>query len=124
MKGKEDITLTELQRIVDEWITGIGHGYFSPLTNMAVLAEETGEVARQMSRLYGDQTFKAGEEPNLADELADVVWVVAAIANQTGVDLTEAIRRNVEKKTIRDLHRHEHRSSKSAENSEHSESSK
>lgn len=119
MKEKDEITLAELQCIVDEWITGIGHGYFSPLTNMAVLAEETGEVARQMSRLYGDQTFKAGEEPNLADELADVVWVVAAIANQTGVDLTEAIRRNVEKKTDRDLHRHERRSSKNTENSEH-----
>lgn len=124
MKEKDEITLAELQRIVDEWITGIGHGYFSPLTNMAVLAEETGEVARQMSRLYGDQTFKAGEEPNLADELADVVWVVAAIANQTGVDLTEAIRHNVEKKTRRDFHRHERRSSKNAEHSEYLESSK
>lgn len=109
MKGSEEITLTELQRIVDKWIKEIGHGYFSPLTNMAVLTEETGEVARQMSRLYGDQTFKPGEVANLADELADVVWVVAAIANQTGVDLTEALRRNLEKKTIRDLHRHEHR---------------
>lgn len=109
MNDKKEISLSELQQMVDEWITGIGHGYFSPLTNMAVLAEETGEVARQMSRLYGDQTFKAGEEPNLADELADVVWVVAAIANQTGVDLTDAIRKNIEKKTRRDLHRHEHR---------------
>lgn len=109
MKEREEITLAELQRIVDKWIMEIGHGYFSPLTNMAVLAEETGEVARQMSRLYGEQTFKKGETANLADELADVVWVVAAIANQTGVDLTEAIRSNVEKKTTRDLHRHEHR---------------
>lgn len=109
MNNKEEISLSGLQQMVDQWITDIGHGYFSPLTNMAVLAEETGEVARQMSRLYGDQTFKAGEEPNLADELADVVWVVAAIANQTGVDLNDAIRKNIEKKTRRDLHRHQHR---------------
>lgn len=109
MNETDDITIARLQRIVDEWITGIGHGYFSPLTNMAILAEETGEVARQMSRLYGDQSFKAGEAPNLADELADVMWVVTAIANQTGVDLTEAIKRNLQKKTARDLHRHEHR---------------
>lgn len=109
MNANEEISLSRLQQIVDDWITGIGHGYFSPLTNMAVLAEETGEVARQMSRLYGDQTFKAGETPDLADELADVIWVVAAIANQTGVDLTEAMRRNLVKKTTRDLHRHEHR---------------
>lgn len=95
--------------MVDEWITGIGHGYFSPLTNMAILAEETGEVARQMSRIYGDQSFKEGENANLADELADVIWVVTAIANQTGVDLNEAIRNNVVKKTRRDLHRHENR---------------
>ncbi|MDE5659210.1 MAG: nucleotide pyrophosphohydrolase [Muribaculaceae bacterium] len=103
------MSLSRLQQIVDDWITDIGHGYFSPLTNMAVLTEETGEVARQMSRLYGDQTFKAGETPDLADELADVIWVVTAIANQTGVDLTEAMRRNLVKKTTRDLHRHEHR---------------
>jgi len=114
MNAEEEISISGLQHIVDEWITGIGHGYFSPLTNMAVLAEETGEVARQMSRIYGDQTFKAGEAPNLADELADVMWVVAAIANQTGVDLTEAIRLNIEKKTRRDLHRHEHRGSGNA----------
>ena len=103
------ITVREMQDIVDRWISTIGHGYFSPLTNMAILAEETGEVARQMSRIYGDQSFKAGEAPNLADELADVIWVVAAIANQTGVDLTEAFRRNIDKKTTRDLHRHERR---------------
>lgn len=103
------MTLKEMQAIVDQWISTIGHGYFSPLTNMAILAEETGEVARQMSRIYGDQSFKAGETPNLADELADVMWVVAAIANQTGVDLTEAFRRNIDKKTTRDRHRHERR---------------
>ena len=83
MKELGEITLTELQRIVDKWIKEIGHGYFSPLTNMAVLTEETGEVARQMSRLYGDQTFKPGETANLADELADVVWVVAACTAPT-----------------------------------------
>lgn len=109
MTTDSDISIPQLQRIIDEWITGIGHGYFSPLTNMAILAEETGEVARQMSRLYGDQTFKAGEAPALADELADVIWVVAAIANQTGIDLQEAIRLNIEKKTRRDLHRHANR---------------
>lgn len=100
-----EITVKNLQTTVDEWITGIGNGYYSPLTNMAILAEETGEVARQMSRIYGDQTFKAGETSNLADELADVVWVVAAIANQTGVDLTEALQKNIEKKTNRDRNR-------------------
>lgn len=121
MNPNDEISIASLQRMVDEWITGIGHGYFSPLTNMAVLAEETGEVARQMSRIYGDQSFKEGEAPNLADELADVVWVVAAIANQTGVDLTEAIRQNIIKKTRRDLHRHEHR--RPSENSERSENS-
>lgn len=124
MNPKDEISIAGLQRLVDEWITGIGHGYFSPLTNMAVLAEETGEVARQMSRIYGDQSFKEGEAPNLADELADVIWVLAAIANQTGVDLTEAIRQNIIKKTRRDLHRHEHRRpSENSENSECSESS-
>lgn len=102
----KDITIENLQSTVDRWITGIGNGYFSPLTNMAILAEETGEVARQMSRIYGDQSFKAGEAPNLADELADVLWVVAAIANQTGVDLTDALRHNLRKKTLRDRNRH------------------
>lgn len=100
------MTLQEIQQTVDRWITTTGVRYFSPLTNMAVLAEETGEVARQMSRLYGDQSFKAGETPQLADELADLLWVVAAIANQTGVDLTEAFARNLEKKNQRDSTRH------------------
>lgn len=107
MNSDDSMTIGQLQHIVDEWITTIGNGYFSPLTNMAVLAEETGEVARQMSRLYGDQTFKEGEAPNLADELADVMWVVAAIANQTGVNLTEALRLNINKKTARDRFRHQ-----------------
>lgn len=102
----EDLTLAQVQGIVDRWIRTVGVRYFSPLTNMAVLAEETGEVARQMARIYGDQSFKEGEKPNLADELADLLWVLAAIANQTGVDLTEAFRENMAKKDIRDQERH------------------
>lgn len=101
-----DVTIKEMQREVDNWITTVGVRYFSPLTNMAILAEETGEVARQMARIYGDQSFKQGETENLADELADVMWVVAAIANQSGIDLTEAFARNLEKKTKRDASRH------------------
>ncbi len=101
------MTITDLQETVDRWITSIGVRYFSPLTNTAILAEETGEVARLMARIYGDQSFKEGEDPSaLGDELADVLWVVAAIANQTGVDLDEALRRNIAKKTARDAHRH------------------
>ncbi len=92
--------------MVDEWIRTVGVRYFSPLTNMAVLAEETGEVARIMARKYGDQSFKAGEKDNLGDELADLLWVTIAIANQTGVDLTEAFKQNIEKKTNRDKDRH------------------
>ncbi|WP_300503136.1 nucleotide pyrophosphohydrolase [uncultured Duncaniella sp.] len=100
-------TLRALQDTVDEWIRTVGVRYFSPLTNMAILAEETGEVARLMARMYGDQSFKKGENPDaLADELADLLWVLTAIANQTGVDLTEAFRRNIEKKTTRDADRH------------------
>ena len=107
--ANEDTTLRGLQEQVDKWITGIGVRYFSPLTNMAVLTEEVGEVARIMARRYGDQSFKPGENPDaLADELADVLWVVAAIANQTGVDLTDAFARKIAKKTARDRHRHEH----------------
>lgn len=101
-----DITLSQAQKLVDDWITGIGVRYFSPLTNMAVLTEETGEVARVMARRYGDQSFKPGETDDLADELADLLWVTLAIANQTGVDLTDALRRNIEKKTRRDSGRH------------------
>ena len=94
-----DITIREAQEMVDNWIKTIGVRYFSPLTNMAILAEETGEVARIMARLHGDQSFKEGETPNLADELADLLWVTIAIANQEGIDLTEALQRNLEKKT-------------------------
>ena len=103
----EEITLRKAQDTVNQWITTIGNGYFSPLTNMAVLAEETGEVARIIARQYGDQTPKPGEEHlDLGDELADVLWVVLALANQTGVDLTAAFARNLAKKTARDHTRH------------------
>ena len=99
------MTIKELQETVDEWITGTGGGYFSPLTNTAILAEETGEVARIMARKYGDQVAKPGDKCNLADELADVLWVVTALANQTGIDLTDALRANIEKKSTRDANR-------------------
>ncbi len=103
----DSISLRTLQSAVDEWITTIGVRYFSPLTNTAILAEETGEIARIMSRKFGDQSFKTGESGDtLADELADLLWVLTAIANQTGIDLTEAFIRNLEKKTVRDATRH------------------
>lgn len=104
---EKDITLRQAQDIVDRWITTVGVRYFSPLTNMAVLTEEVGEVARIMARRYGDQSFKDGESGDLSDELADLLWVTLAIANQTGVDLTEALSRNIEKKTARDFDRHQ-----------------
>ena len=106
MASEDDVTLRQAQKIVDDWITTVGVRYFSPLTNMAVMMEEVGEVARIMSRRYGDQSFKPGEKDDLSDELADVMWVLMAIANQTGVDLTEALHRNIEKKTTRDATRH------------------
>lgn len=100
------ITISEAQETVDRWIKTVGVRYFSPLTNMAVLAEETGEVARIMARRYGDQSFKPGDSDNLADELADLMWVTMAIANQCGVDLTKAFADNLRKKTERDSRRH------------------
>lgn len=101
------LTLQDAQRLVDEWITTIGVRYFSPLTNMAILTEEVGEVARLISRLYGEQSFKESDRAkDLGDELADVLWIVLCLANQTGVDLTEALSRNLEKKTQRDATRH------------------
>lgn len=100
------ITISEAQAAVDRWIRTVGVRYFSPLTNMAVLAEEVGEVARIMARKYGDQSAKPGETLDLADELADVMWVVMALANQTGVDLSEAFFNNLNKKNVRDLDRH------------------
>lgn len=101
-----DISLDRVQAMVDEWINTLGVRYFSPLTNMAILTEEVGEVARIMARKYGDQSAKAGEKLDLADELADVLWVLAAIANQTGVNLAEAFKANIDKKTRRDSERH------------------
>lgn len=100
------MTLEEAQKTVDEWIKTYGVRYFSELTNMAVLTEEVGELARIMARTYGDQSFKAGEKMDLGDEMADVLWVLLCLANQTGVDLTEAFRKNLEKKTSRDKERH------------------
>ena len=105
-KSSEGITLAQAQKTVDHWIKTIGVRYFSPLTNMAILAEETGEVARIMARRYGDQSFKETDSDNLADELADLLWVTLAIANQTGVDLTAAFEANLRKKTARDADRH------------------
>lgn len=101
-----EISIREFQRIVDHWITTTGVRYFSPLTNMAILAEETGEIGRIMARDHGDQSWREGHTGNLADELADLLWVATAIANQEGIDLTEAIERNLEKKNIRDANRH------------------
>ena len=100
------MTIKEAQETVDQWIKEYGVRYFSELTNMAVLTEEVGELARIMARTYGDQSFKEGEKHNLADEMADVLWVLICLANQTGVDLTEAFRKNLEKKTSRDKDRH------------------
>lgn len=104
----EDVLrVKEYQRMVDHWIRTVGVRYFSPLTNMAVLAEEVGEVGRLLARIDGDQSFKPGESADsLADELADVIWVVTAIANQHGVDLASALVNNLNKKTIRDKERH------------------
>ena len=101
-----EITIREAQEMVDNWIKTYGVRYFSELTNMAVLTEEVGEMARIMARQYGDQSFKEGEKHDLGDEMADVLWVLMCIANQTGVDLTEALRKNIDKKTSRDKERH------------------
>ena len=98
--------IKELQERVDAWIREYGVRYFSELTNMACLTEEVGELARVMARKYGDQSFKAGETENLADEMADVLWVLVCLANQTGVNLTEALEANFAKKTARDKERH------------------
>lgn len=100
------MTIEEAQKTVDQWIKTYGVRYFSELTNMAVLTEEVGELARVMARKYGDQSFKAGEKDNLADEMADILWVLICLANQTGVDLTKAFKANIKKKTDRDKERH------------------
>ena len=101
------MTIQTAQQEVDQWIKTIGVRYFSELTNMAILTEEVGELARIMARKYGDQSFKKNESSDqLGDELADVLWVLICIANQTGVDLTDAFKKNMEKKTLRDKDRH------------------
>lgn len=101
------MTLAAAQQRVDEWIRTIGVRYFSELTNMACLTEEVGELARIMARRYGDQSFKAGEDADLSEEMADVLWVLLCLANQTGVDLTAALEKSFEKKTKRDASRHQ-----------------
>ena len=102
-----EISIQQAQEIVDKWITTVGVRYFSELTNLAILTEEVGELARIMSRKFGDQSFKAGENPEaLSEEMADVLWVLICLANQTGVDLSQAFRKNLEKKTNRDKDRH------------------
>jgi len=107
MIKKEEITLRDLQKQVDSWIKTYGVRYFSELTNMAILTEEVGELARIMARTYGDQSFKKGDlAKNLSDELADVLWVLVCIANQTDIDLTQAFNENIKKKTERDKNRH------------------
>ena len=100
------MTIKEAQQIVDQWIREYGVRYFSELTNMAVLTEDFGELARVMARKYGDQSFKAGEKENLGEEMADVLWVLICLANQTGVDLTEELQKSIDKKTKRDALRH------------------
>ena len=102
----KDITIREAQEMVDNWIKTYGVRYFSELTNMAILTEEVGELARIMARKYGDQSFKEGEKHNLGDEMADILWVLMCLANQTGIDLTEALNKNIENKTSRDKNRH------------------
>jgi NTP pyrophosphatase (non-canonical NTP hydrolase) len=103
----KNITISKAQQMVDEWIKTIGVRYFSELTNLAMLTEEVGELARLIARKYGDQSFKKSDEgKELADELADVLWVLICLANQTGVDLNDAFLKNIEKKTIRDKDRH------------------
>jgi len=100
------ITIKEAQEAVDRWIKTVGVRYFSELTNMACLTEEVGELARVMARTYGDQSFKQGEKPNLGEEMADVLWVLICLANQTGVDLTAEFHKSMQKKTTRDATRH------------------
>ncbi len=100
------MTIQEAQEAVDKWIKEYGVRYFSELTNMACLTEEVGELARVIARSYGDQSFKQGEKPNLGEEMADVLWVLLCLANQTGVNLTEELQRSFAKKTSRDKDRH------------------
>ena len=100
------MTISDAQKLVDDWIKTYGVRYFSELTNMACLTEEVGELARVMARQYGDQSFKEGEKANIGEEMADILWVLLCLANQTGVDLTEELQKSIEKKTKRDKNRH------------------
>lgn len=101
------MTIEQAQQEVDNWIKTIGVKYFSELTNMTILTEEVGELARIMARTYGDQSFKESDKnKDMADEMADILWVLICLANQTGIDLTQALKKNIEKKTIRDKDRH------------------
>ena len=100
------MTIQEAQEAVDQWIKQYGVRYFSELTNMACLTEEVGELARVISRTYGDQSFKPGEKSNLGEEMADVLWVLLCLANQTGINLTDELQKSIEKKTKRDKDRH------------------
>ena len=103
------MTIQQAQQDVDQWIKTVGVRYFSELTNMAILTEEVGELARIMARTYGDQSFKESDKKkDLADEMADVLWVLICLANQTGVNLTDALQKNFVKKNIRDADRHQH----------------
>lgn len=106
--NSNEVTLPEAQQMVDQWIKTIGVRYFSELTNLAILTEEVGELARIMARTYGDQSFKKSDEgKDMADEMADVLWVLICLANQTGIDLNEAFLKNIKKKTARDKDRHQ-----------------
>ena len=100
------MTIEEAQKAVDQWIKTYGVRYFSELTNMACLTEEVGELARAMARTYGDQSVKLGEKPNIGEEMADILWVLICLANQTGVDLTTELQKSFDKKTARDKDRH------------------
>ena len=106
MATHDNMTIREAQQTVDDWIKQYGVRYFSELTNMACLTEEVGELARVMARRYGDQSFKEGESHDPSEEMADILWVLICLANQTGVDLTEALQKSIEKKTNRDKLRH------------------
>ena len=102
-----ELTLNDAQQQVDQWIRTVGVRYFNELTNLGILVEEVGELSRLMVRIYGEQSFKESDKnKNLADEMADVLWVLICLANQTGVNLTEALQKNFEKKNIRDASRH------------------
>ena len=104
---KKEVTISEAQQLVDDWINTVGVRYFNELTNTAILMEEVGELARIIARKYGEQSFKESDkEVNMADEMADILWVLICLANQTGVDLTEALHKNFDKKNIRDFDRH------------------